>query len=70
MSTVRIDVDYLSNETPHAKLVKVKGGGERWVPNSVIEHESWSPMKRPTIGMGKTGYILVAEWWAQKRGIA
>lgn len=68
--SIRINVDYLSNETPAAKLIKVSGGGELWVPNSVIESESWSPMKPPTIGMGKTGSITVQLWWAKKKGFA
>lgn len=68
---MRIEVQAYMMETELAILIKLKGGGERWVPLSVCEHimRKAQPPDQPRMGMGKCGYINVKDWWARKEGL-
>lgn len=61
---VTFEVETVKAETDRAILVEIEGE-EVWVPKSAIEEESevWSQKNG-------SGDLIVARWWAEKRGLA
>lgn len=51
-------------ETEKALLVRLDSGEEKWIPKSVVHDDS------EVYELGNCGDVVVAEWWAEKEGLA